>query len=91
MAVEAQIEGSVDTAQGIAQAISEDLFRNLYKNAATPIGKAIMDSGVADVNDTQAMAAMIRAGCIGAHKAILEEAEKLGHQRAGKEAPRARN
>jgi len=83
--VDVNADGSVDTAQAIYEAVAQDLFRRLYESAAKPIGAAIMASGVVDVHDTQAFTHLIRAGCIGAHKAILAKAEELGRASAERE------
>ncbi len=84
-AVDIEVDGSVDTAQAIYEEVAQGLFQLIYQNAAKPLGAAIMGSGVVDVGDTEAFTHLIKAACMGAHKAILKKAEELGQAAAAKE------
>jgi len=75
---------AVDEALAIAQEVSSNLMCNLGKFAAMGIGAAAMDAGVVSQNDTKSLARICRAGCLGAHKAILDEVEKIGREAQGK-------
>lgn len=85
------IDLGLDTAQEVAEAIAAQLFRALYEKAAQPMGMAIYRSGVVAENDSKALGALTRAACIGAHKAILEEAERLGQCRSRRRESAAGN
>ena len=64
-------------ALGIAQEVSLMYMQLLAKHAGRPIGKAMLQSGVVGANDTKSMARLIKAACVGAHKATLDEIEKM--------------
>jgi hypothetical protein len=64
-------------ALGIAQEVSLTYMRLLAKHAGRPVGKAMLQSGVVGAKDTKSMARLIKAACEGAHRATLDEIEKI--------------
>jgi len=75
------VDLGIDSAQQVAEAVATQLFRELYTTSAQPLALAAVNSGLVALKDTKAVALLARAGCIGAHKAMLEEAERIGRSR----------
>ena len=67
-----------DAALAVALQVSQALLYILREKASHGVGQSIVAAGVCDVKDVQALTSLIKAGTLGAHKAILEEAERLG-------------
>jgi len=62
----------------IAQAVSEGLLHKLHAQAAAPIMRAIVSAGiVGPLDSSKVLTRVLRAAVIGAHKATLEEVEKI--------------
>lgn len=66
-----------DAALGIAQEVSKAYMTMLAQHAGQPIGLAMVQSGVVGVQDKDSLTRLIRAACMGAHKATLEEVEAM--------------
>lgn len=66
-----------DVALGIAAEVSKLYMNMLAQHAGQPIGLAMVQSGVVGVKDSEALTRLIRAACLGAHKATLEEVEVM--------------
>jgi hypothetical protein len=76
-------------ALGIAQEVSLTYMRLLAKDVGRPIGKAMLQSGVVGAKDTKSMARLIKAACRGAHKATLDEIEKMQEELQNARRPNA--
>jgi hypothetical protein len=66
-----------DRLYAIALAVARDYLCALAKLAAVPIGQAMTTSGLVDGSESKMLARLIRAAIGGAHKATLEEIEKI--------------
>jgi hypothetical protein len=66
-----------DRALEIARTIAIDFMRMLYQHASKPIGLCLIESGMVGKLDTASLTRILRATCLGAHKAALEEAEAI--------------
>jgi len=75
----------VDYETVIAMEVSKEYLQRLSQNAATPIGLAILDSGLISRSDTKTLTRLLRAACLGAHRATLEELEKIQQEHADAE------
>lgn len=69
--------GLSDAGTAIAMAVSADYMNKLAQFAAQPIGLAMVESGLISKNDTKVLARLLRAACLGAHKATLDELEQI--------------
>lgn len=61
----------------IAAEVSAVYLTLLAKYAGRPIGLALMEAGLVGGKDKKSMARLLRAACSGAHKATLDEIEKM--------------
>jgi len=68
---------SQDAAHAIALEVAATYQALLAQIAAQPIGVAMVQSGMVGMKDTKNLTRMIRAATLGAHKATLEEVEKI--------------
>lgn len=68
---------SQDAALSIAQEVSDLYMKLLAQYAGHQIGLAIVQSGIVGVHDKDSLTRLLRAACIGAHKATLEEVESM--------------
>lgn len=80
--------GALGEEQEIAEAVSAQLFRGLFP-LAEHLGRTARDVGLVGAHDSEALALIMRAGCIGAHRAMLLEAERIGRARAEGTDPKA--
>ena len=71
------IEIHPDTALDAAKQISEQYFLLMSKVAGPVIGQCIVQAGLVGRKDVKNLAKLIRAACLGAHKATLDEANKI--------------
>jgi hypothetical protein len=69
-----------DLALEIAKQISKNLMEMIYKLVAKSMGEAVLQSGLVGRTDRQNLARLMRAGCLAAHKAILDEADLIGRE-----------
>lgn len=69
-----------DVALEVARQISRHLMELIYQLAAKAMGEAILQSGLVGRTDTKNLARLLRAGCLGAHKAVLEEADDISEE-----------
>lgn len=69
-----------DQALALLQQVSTNLMNLIGKLAGQPIGKAIFAVGLVGKKDTKNLARLIRAGCLAAHKAILDECEEIAKE-----------
>lgn len=73
-----------DAALETARQISIRFMKLLYMRVSTPLGRCLLDAGMCGRLDTEGLTRMIRASCIGAHRAALEEAEKIAAEHRDK-------
>lgn len=66
-----------DQALGIAEEVSKAYMNLLAQHAGQPIGLAMVSAGIVGLKDGKRLARLIRAACLGAHKATLEEVEDI--------------
>ena len=78
------LEVSQDEALEMAQEMSRNYMRMLYQSVSQQIGFCIMQTGLVGRQDTKGMTRLIRAACMGAHRATLEEADKIAKERLAK-------
>ena len=71
------LDASNDRALLIARHMSEQYLKLIYEKASPAIGRCILQAGLVGKKDTKGLTRMLRAACMGAHKATLEEAEQL--------------
>ena len=76
-AASAEIFGTPDMALGIAQEVSKDFMNAIARDAGRALGLAMVATGVIGKEDPKSLGRLIRAACLGAHKATLEEIEKI--------------
>lgn len=69
--------GGDPLAMKIAEEVATTYFVFLAQYAGRPIGLALMESGVVGREDSKSLARLIKAACRGAHKATLDEIEKM--------------
>lgn len=61
----------------IAEKISLEYMRLLAKYTANIMGRAMVQAGIVGAKDPERLARLIKAACHGAHRATLEEVEKM--------------
>lgn len=66
-----------DQALGIAEEVAKAYMNLLAKHAGQSIGLAMVQAGVVGLKDSKRLARLIRAACLGAHKATLDEVEEI--------------
>lgn len=64
-------------AESIAEAVASTYLQVLAIYAGSLIGRAMVDSGLVTINDRASLTRLIKAATLGAHKATLEEIEKI--------------
>jgi len=69
--------GADSIALKIVAEVSATYLTLLAKYAGRPIGLALMESGVVGRKDPASLARLIKAACEGAHRATLDEIEKM--------------
>jgi hypothetical protein len=57
--------------------VAQSFLLQLSKLAAQPLGLAMVESGLVGVKDSKSIARLVRAACLGAHRATLEEIELM--------------
>jgi hypothetical protein len=72
-----QTDLSGDDALRIVEKIAHDYLVRLGKDASKPMGLAMVQSGLLPLNDSKLLARVIRAACLGAYRATLDEMEKI--------------
>jgi len=72
-----EVIGSPDLALGIAQEVAKVYLLLLSKMAAQPIGLAMIQAGIIGKEQPKELTRLIRAACLAAHKATLEEVELI--------------
>jgi hypothetical protein len=72
-----------DMALEIVREVSKDYFQALAKLAGQPIGRALVTSGIVSVQDSKTLGRLIRAACVGAHVATLNELEDIQKEAQG--------
>lgn len=77
---ELSLDISDDRALAIARHMSEQYMRLIYSDASQVIGSCILRAGLVGKRDTKGLTRLLRAACTGAHKATLEEAEKISSE-----------
>ena len=81
------LEVNQDKALEIAKHMAQQYMKLLYQGAAKPIGQCILQAGLVGRQDTKHLTRMIRAACMGAYKATLEEAENIAQEHKAKRQP----
>lgn len=66
-----------DLALGIAQEVSKTYFLLIARDVSHPLGKAMLQAGVVGLQQSKELGRLIRVACLAAHKATLEEIEKM--------------
>ena len=66
-----------DDALEVVRAVAKQYFQALAENAGGPIGKALVKAGIVGIQDTKTLARLIKAACVGAHIATLNELEDI--------------
>ena len=66
-----------DVALTAAKEIASDYFVRLAQQAAFPIGKCIVDAGLVASSQKLVLTRLLKAACVGAFRATLEELEKV--------------
>jgi hypothetical protein len=74
------LEINQDKALEILKHMSEQYMKLLYQSASKAIGQSILQSGLVGRSDTKNFTRLLRAACLGAHKATLEEAEAISKE-----------
>lgn len=74
------LEVNQDRALEIAKHMAKQYMQLLYAGAAQPIGQCILQAGLVGRQDNKNLARMIRAACLGAFKATLNEAEDIAKE-----------
>lgn len=64
-------------AEDIAAAVAMEYMRALAVYSGAHIGRAMVEVGLVTASDTKVLVRLIRAAVTGAHKATLEEIEKM--------------
>jgi len=67
----------VDSALEIAHEVSKTYLQLIGQSVVLPLGKAMLQAGIVGVQQKQELARLLRAACLAAHKATLEEVEKI--------------
>jgi len=74
------LEIGQDEALNVVKQISEQYLKLLATQAGQQIGLCIIQAGFCTSRDSKALARLLRAACVGAHKATLEEAQKMSEE-----------
>jgi hypothetical protein len=72
------------TAQEVVTGMAKDLMEGIYKNVARVMGCVLIETGFCGAADTEALARLIREGCMGAYQGIILEMEKIASERQAK-------
>lgn len=74
------LEIDQDRALEIAKQMSRQYMELLFRGASETIGQCILQAGLVGKRDTKSLARLLRAACLGAHKATLDEAENIAKE-----------
>ena len=69
-----------DQALDIARQMSENYMALIYSEASQIIGRCILQAGLVGRRDTKNLSRLLRTACLGAHRATLEEADKVASE-----------
>lgn len=69
-----------DVALEVAKQISRHLMELIYALAAKAVGEAVLQSGLVGRTDSKNLTRLMRAGCLAAHKGILDEADAISKE-----------
>jgi len=69
-----------DVALEVAKQISRHLMELIYQLAAKAVGEAVLQSGLVGRTDSRNLTRLMRAGCLAAHKGILDEADIISKE-----------
>lgn len=72
-----------DAALSVAQEVALSYLRLISKLAGAQIGLAMVESGITGRKDKYSLTRLIRAACIGAHRATLDEIGKMQEEMSG--------
>jgi hypothetical protein len=64
-------------AESIAESVAVEYLRALAMYSGAHIGRAMVAVGLVPASDTTTLARLIKAACTAAHKATLDEIEKI--------------
>lgn len=79
------LEINENRALDIAREMSKKYMELLYAGASQPIGQCLLQAGMVGRRDVKNMTRMIRAACLGAHKATLDEADAIAKEHKASE------
>jgi hypothetical protein len=66
----------------VVLAVAQTYLAKIVELAAKPIGTAMVSSGLVAPKDASVLGRLIRAACLSAHRATLEEIEKIQREKA---------
>jgi len=69
-----------DVALEVAKQISSNLMEMIYKLVAKSMGEAVLQSGLVGRQDAKNLTRLMRAGCLAAHKGVLDEADAISKE-----------
>jgi hypothetical protein len=69
-----------DAALAIVKTMVTNLLNELAENVAKNIGLALVDTGFVGLHDKKRLARLIRAGCLGIVRGVLDETDKLQNE-----------
>lgn len=72
-----------DAGTAIALMVAKDFMTKLSEYASQPIGLAMIASGLVGRKDVKTLTRVLRAACLGAHKAALEEMNNIQKELQG--------
>lgn len=81
------LELDQDRALEIARHMAKQYMQLLYAGASQPIGQCILQAGLVGKQDSKNLARLLRAACLGAFKATLNEAEAIAKEHKEKRQP----
>jgi hypothetical protein len=61
----------------VAEEVSMEYLRLLSKYTGRPMGLSMVQAGIVGAKEPRYLSRLIRAACLGAHRATLEEVEKI--------------
>lgn len=79
----ADLIGAPDAATAIAMMVSKEYMNKLAAYASQPIGLAMIESGLIGQKDVATLSRLLRAACLAAHKATLEEMSAIQKEMQG--------
>lgn len=69
--------------QELVLRVAQNYMVAISHQAAQPIGLAMVQSGLVGTKDAKTLARLVRAACLGAHRATLDEITTMQKERTG--------